>query len=85
MVLCWCWDAFGFYLQEVVVWSERQLTLPWTLAGLWGSWGSELLPILGYVDHLRCHGLLLTMLWLSDPVLGQMLYMPTFLRSCPAL
>lgn len=22
-------------LQEVVMWSERQLTLPWTLAGLW--------------------------------------------------
>ena len=50
-----------------------------------GSWESKLVPILGSVDHLICHGLLLTMLWLSDQVIGQMLYMPTFLRSCPAL
>lgn len=50
-------------LQKVVVmWSERQLTLPWTLAGLWFS---VVLPkgrllLLGYVDHLVVsHGSLL--------------------------
>lgn len=66
------------------MWSERQLTLPWTPAGLWGSWSpgdEQLLTILGLCGPSD----MLTMLWLSDQVLGQMLYLPTFLRSCSAL